>query len=389
MKIIKVACFLSGVFILFTLVNFSSALEFNSPVVLNILSNNAFWEVKAVADFNNDSVQDLLFQHHVTGKLSILFMNPDGTKNDSVIISDVNLVWKIKAVDDLDKDGVADIIWQHSVTGKVALWLMNSNGTSKAKSSLMDNTVWQLKTLVDFNNDSVQDLLFQHPVSGKMIVWFMNIDGSKNSTLIIPSPNFVWKMKAIVDFNNDSIPDLIFQHAIDGRVIVWLMSYDSTLPQSDMIICTSFNYSDWSGCLNGTQLRKITSSVPENCVDGDFEIIKDCVVFVEQVLNITNASEKVIVVIDNKKNISEPVAVLNETNNSTTFNEQINETNITTVQNVSLTCAQIGLSLNFLPENILCICPSCEVQPPTICARMGFFDLQNSSDCTYCCGKTS
>lgn len=49
-----------------------------------------------------------------------------------------------------------------------------------------------------------------------------------------------------------------------------------TLTQSCTSTCTSFTYSDWSACLNGSQSRTITSSLPAGCSGGNPTLTQSC-----------------------------------------------------------------------------------------------------------------
>ncbi len=372
------------IFILIISIGFSSALQFNKPTTVNILTDKTIWNLISVADLNSDNIKDLILQQPITGKLDAWIMNADGTKSTQLLLPSAGIIWKLRSINDLNNDGISDFIWQHSITGKVVVWLMNSNGTQKSTNVILNKTTWKVIETTDLNNDSIKDIILQKQSNGKLVAEIMNADGTKNSTLVLQSPKTLWKLGAMEDLNNDGISDLIFQHKITGEVTAWLLSYNISVPSINAPVCTSFSYSDWSECDDGVQTRTVVSSSPNGCQDGDIEISQSC----DNVEKLNEIKNKTETIIPNETNI--PLI------NDTTYNETIpninnsvqDKTNVTQTTNQNLTCEQVGISLNYSIANILCICPTCRAQPPTICARMGYIELPPSTDCTYCCGKT-
>jgi hypothetical protein len=87
---------------------------------------------------NGDGKPDLIWQHKGTGLITTWLMN--GTimvsagPFSTAAASDPD--WQLRGVADVDDDGRPDLLWQHATTGYVAAWLLN--GFTVVESRLFD-----------------------------------------------------------------------------------------------------------------------------------------------------------------------------------------------------------------------------------------------------------
>jgi hypothetical protein len=85
------------------------------------------WKVEGAADFNADGQQDLLWRNRATGELVVWYMNgttlTSGAPLSPGVVADRN--WEIRALADINDDGSPDVIWQRRSDGWLSAWLMN------------------------------------------------------------------------------------------------------------------------------------------------------------------------------------------------------------------------------------------------------------------------
>ncbi len=190
------------------------------------------WQIRGVADFDRDGKLDLLWHHQNTGVLVVWLMNGVQQKAAVYLTPDrmADLNWQIRAVADFDQDGNTDILWQNVKTGDLYVWIMDRlTQTSRSKyltPSKVADTQWQVRAAGDFNGDGRPDILWQHMKSGYLYVWIMqglNQQGGQYLT-----PNLVsdtsWQVRTVADFNKDGKPDLLWQHQPSGALYRWTMN---------------------------------------------------------------------------------------------------------------------------------------------------------------------
>ena len=85
------------------------------------------WRIVGSGDFDGDGHADLVWRHRTSGQASVWFMNGttllSGTLLSPAGVADTN--WQIRAVADLNDDGQPDLVWQNVSTGFLAAWLMS------------------------------------------------------------------------------------------------------------------------------------------------------------------------------------------------------------------------------------------------------------------------
>ena len=86
------------------------------------------WRVVAVADLNADGHADLIWQHPTTRQVTAWYLGgPQGDQFLSAawLSSDGMPDWRVMAVADFNGDGYDDLVWQHDTTRQVTVWYMS------------------------------------------------------------------------------------------------------------------------------------------------------------------------------------------------------------------------------------------------------------------------
>jgi hypothetical protein len=184
------------------------------------------WKIVGRNDFNGDGQDDLLWQHRVTGSLTVWLMN--GTRfvrqvNPSIAqVSDAN--WKIVGTGDMDGDAMADILWHHQQSGQVVVWLMNGTTYRDGRNlGGVADTNWKLVSTGDMDRDGHLDLVWHHQIQGSVAVWLMNRTTVSRGAM--PSGNLTapWAIAGIDDMDGDGHLDVLWQHRTLGYLAMWTM----------------------------------------------------------------------------------------------------------------------------------------------------------------------
>jgi hypothetical protein len=190
----------------------------------------------AVGDFNGDGRQDLAVAKELSGTVSILLGNGNGTFTQApgspiTVGTDPTSV----AVGDFNGDGIPDLAVANQGSGTVSILLGNGNGTfTQAPASPITVGKDPISVAVgDFNGDGIPDLAVTNFGGSSVSVLLGNGDGT--FTQAPGSPITVGKdpiSVAVGDFNGDGIPDLAVTNFGGSSVSVLLGNGDGTFTQA-------------------------------------------------------------------------------------------------------------------------------------------------------------
>lgn len=134
------------------------------------------WQIRGIADFNRDGQQDILWHHQLTGDLYIWYLNETVVTAGSYLTpkSFADTRWQIRGVADFNQDGYADLLWHHQGTGDLYIWYLDETlvtaGSYLTPKSFAD-TLWKIVQVADFDGDGQMDLLWHHQGTGDIYVW--------------------------------------------------------------------------------------------------------------------------------------------------------------------------------------------------------------------------
>jgi len=190
----------------------------------------AGWDIKGVADFNQDGDPDILWRHQATGQNVVWHM---GGNNNTTIeswdsLTNVGAGWDIRGINDFNQDGNPDLLWRHQATGQNVVWHMGGNNNTTIESWDRLTNVgagWDIKGTADFNQDGDPDILWRHQATGQNVVWHM---GGNNNTAIeswnrLTTVGGTWDIRGISDFNQDGRPGIFWRNNTTGENVIWHM----------------------------------------------------------------------------------------------------------------------------------------------------------------------
>jgi trimeric autotransporter adhesin len=112
----------------------------------NITESNP-WQVAGAADFNGDGVPDLLWQDPASGASQVWYMSGSlgNVVSSAASLSSPN-TWRIAAVADFNLDGYQDVIWQDPGSGTSQVWfLTGAQGiTIEGTAPLTGSNPWRI-----------------------------------------------------------------------------------------------------------------------------------------------------------------------------------------------------------------------------------------------------
>jgi subtilase family serine protease len=191
----------------------------NSASAAYLVPVGGSWDIKGIADFNNDDIDDLLWRDPSSGQNVVWFMG--GVNNGESIaaawLPAVGGGWDIKGVADFNNDDRPDLLWRDPASGQNVVWFMGGTNNTQPTGSINLSSVgggWDIEGVADFNNDGSPDLFWRDLTSGQNVVWFMG--GSNNSALIggitLPTVQGGWQPILSGWRKSLNYPDLVVQN---------------------------------------------------------------------------------------------------------------------------------------------------------------------------------
>jgi hypothetical protein len=191
----------------------------------NFAAGNAPKSV-AVGDFNGDGIQDVAVANPVSGTVSILLGNGDGTftaANNFVAGSGSYSV----VVGDFNGDGKQDLAVANQNSANVSILLGNGDGTFSGPNNFGVGSFPTSVAVGDFNGDGKQDLAVANQASNNVSILLGNGDGTfsaPNNFAAGSNPVSV----AVGDFNGDGKQDLAVANQASNNVSILLGNGDGT-----------------------------------------------------------------------------------------------------------------------------------------------------------------
>jgi len=160
--------------------------------------------------------------------------------------STVSTDWQVRGIADLNQDSQPDILWHNQTNGMLYVWFMD--GVARAGSSYLDpsgvSTDWRVAQVADFNGDGQADVLWHNQMNGLLYVWFMTGTARNGGTYVSPSSvSTDWQVAQVADFNADGQADVLWHNQLNGLLYVWLMN--GTVRNGGVYLNPSSVSTDW------------------------------------------------------------------------------------------------------------------------------------------------
>jgi hypothetical protein len=151
----------------------------NGSLVQNYdLNSSTGLEWLGAGDVDGDGDADLLWRRNSDRKLRLWLMD-NGTVDEITAIeglpNGVNLNWQVRALADLNDDGNADIVWRNSSTGQLAYYFLD--GAFLVNTGVIvqnPGTSRNVESVVDIDGDSKPDIVFRAVNGNSVTAWIMN-----------------------------------------------------------------------------------------------------------------------------------------------------------------------------------------------------------------------
>jgi len=149
------------------------------------------WQVVGVADIDGNGVPDLIYQNQTTGQVNVDYYG--GTGGATFIgwaclsCGIATAGWQVVAVADFNGNGTQDLVYQNQATGQVNVDYYGGTGGATfvgwaCLSCGIDTAGWQAKAADDFDGNGVPDLIYQNETTGQVNVDYYGGSGGTTFT---------------------------------------------------------------------------------------------------------------------------------------------------------------------------------------------------------------
>ena len=193
------------------------------------------FNVVGVSDFNNDGNQDIFWRSDVTGANTVWYLDGNLNVIDSKSLFPASLDFNMETVADFNSDGLDDILWRSQSTGQTFVWFVDDTNLTVTTFSDGIGVVspdYELAGTADFNGDQNVDLVWSNPTTGQSQVWLL--DGTTIQQYIALDDNPGFTLEGVTDFNGDNNPDLLWRNGSTGTTEIWTLNGTSVASVIDL-----------------------------------------------------------------------------------------------------------------------------------------------------------
>ena len=206
---------------------------------------SAPWGI-AVGDLNGDGIPDLIVGNLGTG-LNIALGNGDGTFTvTSINVGNCPLN---PVLADVNGDGKLDIIVGNECGSGILVFLGNGNGTFQAPTTLNGSTDVYSLVVADFDGDGILDIVAANRITSTIDVYKGTGSGNFAAVVQYPALAGAWSIAA-ADFNGDAKLDLVVTSSSGVGIAVLLGNGDATFQAATFVATTGSYYAVETGDLN-------------------------------------------------------------------------------------------------------------------------------------------
>lgn len=202
-------------------------------------------ELQAIADFDGDGCDDLLFRDRDSAMWRLLKMQ--GLTVDVASSGDLPFArdpaMQLVAASDFNGDGRADLLMRHRESLDWHLYLMHGRqmlATGKL-GFLPGDARWQLEATSDLNGDKRTDLLFRHRETDAWYAWFLDgLDPLPESGSARITEDPAWSLQTLADFDGDGFKDALLIKPESGALRVNFLMERWRLEGSSIVDLTAY-----------------------------------------------------------------------------------------------------------------------------------------------------
>ncbi|MFI8823941.1 FG-GAP-like repeat-containing protein [Streptomyces sp. NPDC053431] len=178
------------------------------------------------ADFDGDSISDLMARHDPTGTLKVWFGRGDGTYDKA---KDLTLGWQNYSqttAADFTGDGKADILARYEgpadesvPQNTLRMWVNRGDGTFNTPRNVTGGWNFTQTATADFGGDGKADIIARDP-DGNLKMWAGRGDGTFSASVPLTAGwNFTQTTTA--DFNGDGEADILARDPATNTLKMW------------------------------------------------------------------------------------------------------------------------------------------------------------------------
>jgi hypothetical protein len=206
-------------------------------------------------DLNHDGWADVATNDFGGNAVKVFLNNKDGTFAGSTTYASGNSPKKLYAID-LNGDGYPDLVTSDSTDNTISILINNGDGTFKPRTTQSTGTDPYGIAGADFNHDGYMDLAVTNYTAHTVSIFLGNNDGTfqaKPAVTVGNSPYSVYT----ADINGDGQADLIVLNAADNTVGILLGNIDGSFQTMVTYATGTGPYRAAIGDLNGDGIPDI------------------------------------------------------------------------------------------------------------------------------------
>ena len=184
------------------------------------LAVGTFPRAVAVADVNGDGIPDVITANYISGTVSVLLGNGDGSFQQQQTFA-VGMRPSSVVVADVNGDGTPDLVVANRLSNTVSVLLGNGDGSFQQQQTFAAGPTPVAVAVADVNGDGIPDLIVANRDSGMVSVLLgkgRGAFGSPQTFAVGALPLSV----AVADVNGDGILDIVTANYANNTVSVLL-----------------------------------------------------------------------------------------------------------------------------------------------------------------------